>query len=402
MLANRVWHYHFGCGLVDTPSDFGYMGGRPTHPELLDYLARELLAGGWRLKPLHRLIMTSQAYRQASTWRAGPAGLDADSRWLWRYPPRRLEAEELRDALLAVSGSLQMTLGGPGFRLYEYEVDNVATYVPLDVQGPETYRRAVYHQNARASRVDLLGEFDCPDNSFSAPRRAATTTPLQSLTLLNHSFVLDMASALAARLESERPSDVRAQVDRAFWLAAWAGRPSVRSLTRPRSSLASTACGRFAGRCSTRMSSSTCARNRETYEKQVKHRETVEPGLQPGDCFTAGPARRMHWKPLMTNLLDGLSRRQFLGNVYTGLAGIGLAQLLGGEGSAASMPAWQPGQGQTHFAPKAKRVLQIFHARAPASHIDLWEHKHRTGKAPTVSRFPAEKTSSRSRAKTAT
>ncbi len=218
VLANRVWHYHFGCGLVDSPSDFGYMGGRPSHPELLDYLARRLLADGWRLKPLHRLIMMSEAYQQSSTWRAEPSRLDADSRMLWRYPPRRLEAEELRDALLAVSGSLQTRLGGPGFRLYEYEVDNVATYVPLDVQGPETYRRAVYHQNARASRVDLLGEFDCPDNSFSAPRRAATTTPLQSLTLLNHSFVLDMAAALAARLESERPSDVQAQIDRAFWL----------------------------------------------------------------------------------------------------------------------------------------------------------------------------------------
>jgi hypothetical protein len=223
VLANRLWHYHFGCGLVDTPSDFGYMGGRPTHPELLDYLARQLLADGWRLKPLHRLIMTSQTYRQASTWRAEPARIDADSRLLWRYPPRRLEAEELRDALLAVSGSLDQKLGGPGFRMYEYQVDNVATYVPLDVQGPETYRRAVYHQNARAARVDLLGEFDCPDNSFSAPRRASTTTPLQSLTLLNHSFVLDMAAALTARLESERPDDARAQVERAFWLAL--GRP---------------------------------------------------------------------------------------------------------------------------------------------------------------------------------
>ena len=124
----------------------------------------------------------------------------------------------MRDSLLAASGSLNRKLGGPGFRLYEYQLDNVATYVPLDVQGPETYRRAVYHQNARASRVDLLGEFDCPDNSFAAPRRAATTTPLQSLTLLNHSFVLDMASALAARLESERPSDAQGP-DRAGILA---------------------------------------------------------------------------------------------------------------------------------------------------------------------------------------
>lgn len=219
VLANRVWHYHFGTGIVDTPSDFGYMGGRPTHPELLDWLARELQANGWKLKPLHRLIMTSQAYQQSSAWNEATAREDGDSRLLWRFPTRRLSAEEVRDTLLSVAGKLDLKMGGPGFKLYEYQQDNVATYVPLDIHGPETYRRAVYHHNARAARVDVMTDFDCPDPAFSEPRRASTTTPLQALTLMNHSFSLDMAGAFAARLEHEVKDDKRAQVQRAFSLA---------------------------------------------------------------------------------------------------------------------------------------------------------------------------------------
>ncbi|WP_152051095.1 DUF1553 domain-containing protein [Tautonia marina] len=219
VLANRLWHYHFGTGIVDTPSDFGVMGGRPTHPELLDWLALRLLDEGWRLKPLHRLIMTSQAYQQSSAYRPEAASLDGDSRLLWRYPARRLSGEEVRDATLQIAGALDPTMGGPGFRLYRYIQDNVATYVPLDDPGPETYRRAVYHQNARAMRVDVLTDFDCPDPASAAPRRDATTTPLQALTLLNHRFTLDMASALADRLRREGGDDPAAQVDLAFALA---------------------------------------------------------------------------------------------------------------------------------------------------------------------------------------
>ena len=217
VLANRVWHYHFGTGIVDTPSDFGYMGSRPTHPELLDWLARELQSNGWKLKPLHRLIMTSQCYRQSAAWNEKAAQADGDSRLLWRFPPSRLSAEEVRDTILSVTGNLDPSMGGPGFKLYEYQQDNVATYVPLNVHGPETYRRAVYHHNARAARVDLMTEFDCPDPAFAEPRRAATTTPLQALTLMNHSFSLDMARAFAERLEHEAkvPAD---QVQRAFVL----------------------------------------------------------------------------------------------------------------------------------------------------------------------------------------
>jgi len=196
VLANRLWHYHFATGIVDTPSDFGYLGSQPTHPELLDYLASKLLAGGWKLKALHREIMLSRTYQQSSA--PNPEGLKTDksARLLWRFPPRRLSAEELRDTLLTVAGRMRLEpMGGPGFRLYKFTQNNVSTYFPLDVHGPETYRRAVYHQNARASVVDVLSDFDLPDIAFASPKRANTTTPMQALTLLNHSFTLDMADA---------------------------------------------------------------------------------------------------------------------------------------------------------------------------------------------------------------
>lgn len=217
VLANRIWHYHFGTGIVDTPSDFGYMGGRPTHPELLDWLTGELVRGGYRLKPLHRAIMLSQTYQQTSTHREAAARLDADSRLLWRFPPRRLTAEAIRDAMLLAAGKLDRRQGGPGFQLYRYLQDNVSTYIPLEVHGPETYRRAVYHHTARAAPVDLLADFDAPDCAFSTPRRATTTTPLQALALYNHRFTLDMSMALAARIECETAAgDVAAQVRQAF------------------------------------------------------------------------------------------------------------------------------------------------------------------------------------------
>ena len=203
VLANRVWQYHFGTGIVDTPSDFGFLGSKPSHPELLDYLASRLVANGWKLKPLHREILLSQTYLQSAAFRLEAAKEDKDARLLWRFPPRRLSAEELRDTMLTGAGKLRFEpMGGPGFRLYKFTRNNVCTYFPLDTHGPETYRRAVYHQNARASVVDILNDFDLPDIAFAAPKRANTTTPLQALTLLNHSFTLDMASALANRIQA--------------------------------------------------------------------------------------------------------------------------------------------------------------------------------------------------------
>lgn len=232
VLANRIWQSHFGVGIVDTPSDFGWLGGRPSHPELLDWLAHRLIAHGWRLKPLHREILLSQTYQQRSadfsskrkpptSQRAeanAPEDIDANNRLLWRFSPRRLSAEEIRDSMLAVAGQLDTRMGGPGFRLYRYLEDNVATFLPLDAHGPETYRRAVYHQSPRSVRVDLLGDFDCPDNAIAAPTRSMTTSPLQALTLLNHRFTFDMAEALAARVRRESGGKDDAAVRRLFAL----------------------------------------------------------------------------------------------------------------------------------------------------------------------------------------
>ena len=206
VLANRVWQYHFGAGIVDSPSDFGFLGNNPSNPELLDYLASKLIASGWKIKSLHREILLSRTYQQSAAHVEESAKQDKHARMLWRFPPRRLSAEELRDTMLTVAGKLQLDpMGGPGFRLYKFTQNNVCTYFPLDIHGPETYRRAVYHQNARASVVDVLSDFDLPDIAFAAPKRTNTTTPLQALTLLNHSFTIEMAKALAARLDSSDP-----------------------------------------------------------------------------------------------------------------------------------------------------------------------------------------------------
>ncbi|WP_298869337.1 DUF1553 domain-containing protein [uncultured Gimesia sp.] len=219
VLANRLWHYHFGTGIVSTPSDFGYMGTRPTHPELLDWLAIQIQKNDWKLKDIQKQIMLSETYQQASTFRQDASRKDSDSRYLWRFPPRRLAGEEIRDTLLSISGKLNLKMGGPGFRLYHYLQDNVATYVPREEFGPETYRRAVYHQNARAASIDLLTDFDCPDNAFAASRRNTTTTPLQALTLMNHRFTLDLSQFLAERLQRDAGAEnVDRQIDRAFRL----------------------------------------------------------------------------------------------------------------------------------------------------------------------------------------
>jgi len=220
VLANRLWQYHFGKGLVGTPSDFGFNGEKPSHPELLEWLARRLQQQGWRLKALHKELMLSAVYRQSGQWSAESAAIDSEAQYLWRFPAKRLEAEALRDSILAVSGELDRTLGGPGFRLYDYTVDNVATYTFRRSFGPETYRRAVYHQSARSVRDDLMGPFDCPDSSLPEPKRVSTTTALQALSLLNSSFIADQAGFFAERLrQGAGGNDVKAQVNLAFRLA---------------------------------------------------------------------------------------------------------------------------------------------------------------------------------------
>jgi hypothetical protein len=217
-MVNRLWHHHFGSGIVDTPSDLGLNGSRPTHPELLDFLASELMDHGWSLKHVHRLILTSRTFRQDSKYREQAAALDASARFLWRYPPRRIEAEMLRDSMLATGGKLDFTMGGPGFDLFEPMLNYVKVYVTKQEFAPGDYRRMVYQAKPRAMLDDFFGAFDCPDAGQPQPKRTASITPLQSLNLLNGSFSLKQAAALADRLKRETGEDPAKQAARAFEL----------------------------------------------------------------------------------------------------------------------------------------------------------------------------------------
>jgi hypothetical protein len=224
VMVNRLWMHHFGSGLVETPNDFGFNGGRPSHPELLDWLACEFAEGGWSLKSMHRLLVTSAAYRQASAPRPEGLGADAGNRLLWRQAPRRLEAEAVRDAMLRVAGRLEESVGGAHYQDFRtYYFKGTQFYDPVEQVGPAFGRRTVYRMWARGGRSPFLDTFDCPDPSTTAPRRAATTTPLQALALLNNSLVLDLADALGRRAAGEAGPDVEKQIERVFLLAY--GRP---------------------------------------------------------------------------------------------------------------------------------------------------------------------------------
>jgi cytochrome c553 len=218
VIVNRLWHHHFGTGIVDTPSDLGLNGSRPTHPELLDFLAAELMDHGWSLKHVHRLILTSRTFRQDSKRIEKAAAIDAAARLLWRYPPRRIEAEMLRDSMLATAGRLDLTMGGPGFDLFEPMTNYVKVYVTKQEFLPGDYRRMVYQSKPRAMLDDFFGAFDCPDAGQPQPKRTASITPLQSLNLLNGSFSLQQAAALSERLRKEAGEDSAKQASRAFEL----------------------------------------------------------------------------------------------------------------------------------------------------------------------------------------
>ena len=221
-IVNRVWHWHFGRGLVDTPNDFGKMGSPPTHPELLDWLAVEFRDSGGSLKRLHKLLVTSAAYRQVSTHRAAAARVDSDNRFLWRMNRARLDAESVRDALLAASGKLDLTMGGPSAMQFKFD-DPDKTLVPrldyaaFDPDSPASFRRGVYRFLFRNVNDPLLEAFDACDPSLSTPKRNTTVTPLQSLSLWNNRFVLRQCEHLAARLERDG-SSTKSQIERAFRL----------------------------------------------------------------------------------------------------------------------------------------------------------------------------------------
>jgi hypothetical protein len=219
VMVNRLWLYHFGTGIVDTPSDFGRNGSRPTHPELLDWLADQLISHGWSLKHIHRLIVLSATYRQAGEVRADGIATDAGTRLLWRFPPRRLEAEPLRDAILSVSGNLDERMGGPGFDLFDPNSNYVKVYNSKKQFGPAEWRRMVYQNKPRMQLDDTFGSFDCPDAGQIAPRRTSSTTALQALNLLNSRFLVQQSRIFADRLAREAGNHSSAQVRRAFRLA---------------------------------------------------------------------------------------------------------------------------------------------------------------------------------------
>lgn len=235
VIVNRLWQWHFGTGLVDTPSDFGYGGGRPSHPELLDWLADELAKRNWSLKAMHRLIVTSETYKQSSRMglqtrpdnateseRTGlethPTKIDADNRLLWRQNPRRIEAEAIRDSVLFVSGKLNPKRGGRGFEDFRYQDAYAPIYTYVTADEPALWRRSIYRYIVRTTPDRFLTTLDCPDPANLTPKRLTTTTPLQSLALYNNDFMLRQARYFAERLGNEAGNDANAQVRRAFAL----------------------------------------------------------------------------------------------------------------------------------------------------------------------------------------
>jgi hypothetical protein len=219
-IVNRVWLYHFGHGLVETPNDFGRMGGKPSHPELLDWLAIEFRDGGQSLKQLHRLIVNSSTYRQVSTDNAAYARLDGGNRLLWRANRRRLDAESIRDAVLAVSGRLDLKMYGPGFRTFGFLDDHSPhyKYEEYDPDDPAGHHRSIYRFLVRSVADPFMETLDCPDPSLRVEKRNESLTALQALALLNDKFMLRMAEHFAARVE-KMSGDLSGRLTVAYRLA---------------------------------------------------------------------------------------------------------------------------------------------------------------------------------------
>lgn len=204
--VNRIWQGYFGRGLVRSANDFGLQGDSPTHPELLDWLAGELIRNDWKMKPVHRLILTSRTYQQSSAYDETRHAVDPTNELLWRREPKRLSAEAIRDAVLAVSGRLNSKPFGPGIRPF-IPTDAIATRSghkwPEDVEeGPEEWRRSVYIFAKRSVRFPMLENFDSPDPTMSCGRRIPTTVPIQSLSMLNNPFVRSSAQAFSKRVSA--------------------------------------------------------------------------------------------------------------------------------------------------------------------------------------------------------
>ena len=216
VIANRIWQHHFGRGIVPTPNDFGKFGEKPTHPELLDWLAAEFVEGGWTLKRMHKLILMSNSYRMASTADAKGLSVDPANNLFWRFNMRRLTAEEVRDSFLAASGKLNPKMFGPS--IYPKIPPEVLAGQSVPGRGwknsppEEAARRSVYVHLKRSLLVPILTQFDQADTDSSCPVRYTTTVPTQALGMLNGEFSNEQAAALAERLQKEVPGDLKAQV----------------------------------------------------------------------------------------------------------------------------------------------------------------------------------------------
>jgi hypothetical protein len=223
VIVNRLWEHHFGRGIVRSPNDFGFGGDKPTHPELLDYLASELVARGWHLKSIHKLIMMSNAYQMASTGNAAALAKDPQNDLFWRFDMRRLTAEEFRDSLLAVTGKLNLKMGGPG--IYPQIPATILAGQSRPGEGweksspEEASRRSVYIHVKRSLVVPIISAFDGPDTDFSCPARFTTTQATQSLMLLNSDMINDEAKAFAERLKKQGRASPEARVRLALRLA---------------------------------------------------------------------------------------------------------------------------------------------------------------------------------------
>jgi cytochrome c553 len=219
-IVNRIWLYHFGRGLADSPNDFGRMGQAPTHPELLDFLAAEFRDGGQSLKQLHRLLVTSATYRQASADDPRSAAVDSGNTLYWRMNRRRLEAEAIRDSILAVSGTLDLRMGGASFQDFAIEKPEHSPHYEYQLHDPEDprcHRRSVYRFLVRSQQQPFMATLDCADPSMAVDKRNQTITPLQALALLNDRLTLVMAKHFARRIENA--GDRASQVTAAFRLA---------------------------------------------------------------------------------------------------------------------------------------------------------------------------------------
>lgn len=223
VMVNRIWQGHFGTGLVETASDFGRNGTKPSHPELLDWLAHEFIRSGWSIKQMHKRIVLSTTYRQSSsTFQSRDSEkpgneLDADVRLLWRFPSRRIEAESIRDSMLAVSGRLNLKMYGRGFDLFDKR-GGLSGFTPVESFSGDGLRRMIYAHKVRREREAVFGAFDCPDAGQSTARRRESTTPIQALNLFNSRFTIDESAAFAARVKADAGDDFARQIRLAYQL----------------------------------------------------------------------------------------------------------------------------------------------------------------------------------------